>query len=240
MRHNLERDVRFLKGYAVMSSLALGVLILAAFQQAPPQKTKLAELDVERINIVESNGKLDLVISNSERMPSAIVNGHTFQQKGRAPGMLFYNGRGDEDGGLGFNSRTAADGKYEADGQIMFDQYNQDQIVGIQYADRNGERTAGLKVWDRSDTPLDQIMAKVEGLQGAERQAALKKMADAGQLAASRVFVGKASGNTAELVLSDSKSRPRVTITVAPDGEAQLKFLDESGKPVYTLPPANR
>lgn len=241
MQSKLEREVRFLKIYAVVSSLVFAVLIFAAFrQEAPqkaPQKATFGEIDVERINVIEPNGKLDLVISNSARMPSAIVNGKTFPQKGRSPGMLFYNGKGDEDGGLGFHSRTSPDGKYDASGQIMFDQYNQDQIVGIQYSDNNGARTAGLRVWDRSDVPLDQIMAKVEGLQGAERQAAMQKLVDAGMVGASRVFVGKVPDNSAQLVLSDSKSRPRVSISVTPSGEAQLKFLDENGKPTYTLPP---
>lgn len=238
MQNKLEREVRYLKIYAVLSSLAMAVLIFAAFRQAPPQKTKFTEIDAERINLVEANGKLDLVISNSERMPPPIVAGKTFPRSGRSPGMLFYNGKGDEDGGLGFGSRLAADGKYEASGQLMFDQYNNDQIVGIQYSDNNGSRTAGLRVWDRSDTPLDQIMAKVEGLQGAERQAALKKLADAGMVGASRVFVGKLPDKSAEVVLSDSKGRPRLTISVDSSGDAKLKFLDEDGKTTYTLPPA--
>jgi hypothetical protein len=239
MQNQLQKEVRFLKIYVVVSSLVFLVLIATAFKLDVPQKTKFGEIDVERINVIEPNGKLDLVISNSERMPPPIVGGKTFPRNGRSPGMLFYNGKGDEDGGLGFNSRTTADGKYEASGQVMFDQYNNDQIVGIQYSDNNGSRSAGFRVWDRSDTPLDQIMAKVDGLQGAERQAALKKLADAGQIGASRVFVGKLPDNSAEVVLSDSKGHPRLTLSVASDGNAQLKFLDEAGKTTYTLTPPN-
>jgi len=237
MQNKLQKEVRFLKIYVVVSSLVFLVLIATAFKLDGPQKTKFGEIDVERINVIEPDGKLDLVISNAERMPAPIVGGKTFPRNGRSPGMLFYNGKGDEDCGLGFNSRTTGDGKCEASGQIMFDQYNNDQIVGIQYSDNNGNRSAGLRVWDRSDTPLDQIMAKVDGLQGAERQAALKKLADAGMIGASRVFVGKLPDNTAEVVLSDSKGHPRLTISVASDGNAQLKFLDETGKTSYAISP---
>lgn len=238
----LEREVRGLKVYAVVSSLAFATILLAGFahQTAPQkeQKQKFGEIDVERVNVVEPNGKLDLVISNADRMPPAIVNGKVLGSSKRGPGMLFYNGKGDEDGGIGYGSETKADGTYSADGQIMFDQYNNDQAVGILYSDNNGKRTAGLRVWDRSDTPLDQVMEKLQSLKGAERDAELKKMKDAGMIGAGRVFVGKLPDKSAQLVLSDMKGTPRLTVAVDADGSPKITFLDENGKPTYSLPPA--
>lgn len=243
MQSKLEREVRFLKIYAVASSLIFGFFLLAGFTQNAAQKsanTKFGEIDVERINVVEKNGKLDLVISNTDRMPPPILNGKVLSANAgqREPGLLFYNGKGDEDGGLAFSSETSPDGKYSASGQLMFDQYNQDQIVGIQYHDNNGKRTAGLRVWDRSDTPIDEIVAKLSGLQGAEREAAVKKLADAGMVGAYRVFVGRQSDKSAQVMLSDEKGRPRIVMSVNASGESKLAFLDENGKPTYTLPPA--
>ncbi len=176
----LERDVRFLKIYAVC--LTILVACLAAFGLCSSRKRHFKEMDVERINVREKSGKLDLVISNAERMPPAIINGKEYKNGMRSPGMLFYNGKGDEDGGMGFSSETTPDGKYHADGQLMFDQYNQDQAVGIQYNDNNGKRSAGLRVWDRPDVPIDKVMNQLEGLHGAERQATIKKLADDGML----------------------------------------------------------
>jgi len=239
--NKLEREVRWLKIYAIISSVVFATVILAGFaQQAQEksQKQKFGEIDVERMNVVEKGGKLDLVISNADRMPPAIVNGKVLGSGRRSPGMLFYNGRGDEDGGLGFGSETNPDGTYSADGQIMFDQYNNDQIVGILYNDKNGKRTAGLRVWDRGDVPLDQVIEKLNALKGAERDTEYKKMLEAGQIGAGRVFVGKLPDKSAQLVLSDAKGKPRLTVSVDADGNPKINFLDEKGNPTYSLPPA--
>ena len=59
MSAQLERDVRFLKRYAVVSTLAFGVLALAAFRQeaaAPAQgqqKVKFTEIDVSESMLPE-------------------------------------------------------------------------------------------------------------------------------------------------------------------------------------------
>ncbi len=130
MPSQLGKDVRFLKIYALVTTIILAVFLLVGFAET---KQRFAEIDVERINVVEKDGKLDLVISNAERMPPAIVGGKTFPSNGRrSPGMLFYNGKGDEDGGLGFGSRTQ-DGKYSASGQLMFDQYNNVSWRGLPF-----------------------------------------------------------------------------------------------------------
>jgi hypothetical protein len=238
MNTKLEREVRYLKVYAARASLLLALLFLVGFSRSSPEKTRFSEIDVERINLVEQNGKLDLVISNAERMPPAIINGKAMQGNGpREAGMLFYNGKGDESGGMGFSSESK-DGKYGASSQLMFDQYNQDQTVGILYSDNNGKRTAGLRVWDRSDIPLDELYAKFGELKGAEREAAMKKLVDQGLVGAGRVFVGKLPDKSAQLVLSDTKGRPRLTVAVDVGGNPRIVFLDESGNATYTLPPA--
>lgn len=236
MQTKLERDVRNLKIYALcLTLLFIGLAVLGIFSLRKPH---FKEVDVQRLNIREKNGKLDLVISNAARMPPAIINGKSFNNGTRSPGMLFYNGKGDEDGGLGFGSRTLPDGKYGADGQIMFDQYNQDQIVGIEYNDNNGKRLAGLHVWDRPDVSIDQIMNKLEGLKGAERQATINNLKNAGMLGTTRVFVGRLPDKSAQVILADPKSHPRLVISVDASGAAEIKFLDESGKVTYSLPPA--
>lgn len=68
----------------------------SAFTQT---KQKFTEIDVERLNLVEKNGTLRMVMANAERMPDPIINGKAFKTE-RPPGMIFYNGLGDEDGGF--------------------------------------------------------------------------------------------------------------------------------------------
>src|ERR671915_1632628 len=101
MENKLQRDVRFLKAYSILITVLLGVIAFSTIGEAN-QKTKFDEIDVERINIVEKDGKLKMVISNGERQHPGIIDGRMLSRK-RPPGMLFFNEKGDEVGGFGFN-----------------------------------------------------------------------------------------------------------------------------------------
>ena len=56
-----------------------------------------------RVNFVEKNGQVKMVIANKARLPGPgnIVSGKLGQREGlKGPGILFYNEKGDECGGL--------------------------------------------------------------------------------------------------------------------------------------------
>src|SRR6267154_2747982 len=122
---NIQKRVQFLEAYAVVSLLALGVLAFFTFTQ---KGQKIDELTVQRLNVAEKNGQLVAVIANTDRMPDPTVGGKTFKAE-RPPGMIFYNGIGDECGGLVFGAaigENAREGnKYGAYGGFTFDQYKQ-------------------------------------------------------------------------------------------------------------------
>src|ERR1700730_9629989 len=123
---NMQKRVRLLEAYAALSMLFFGVLAVAAFAQT---RQKFDELTVERLNVVEKNGQLRAVIANTDRMPDPIIDGKPFKTE-RVPGMVFYNGLGDECGGLIFGAVKAGD-KYGAYGGFTFDQFRQSQSVGL-------------------------------------------------------------------------------------------------------------
>ena len=94
MNTKLEKEVRFLKAYAVISTLVFWVFTVTGFT-AQSRKKKCEEIDVERINVVEKDGKLRMVISNQERQHPGIVNGKIIERKGpRPPGIIFFNDLG--------------------------------------------------------------------------------------------------------------------------------------------------
>ena len=111
MSQQLERDVRFLKRYAVLSTLAFVILGAAAF--APQgQSAKFDVIDVERINVVEPDGKLRMILSNRPRSAGPINKGRPFGYAGGTrPGIIFFNDEGSENGGLTFSGRRLADGR---------------------------------------------------------------------------------------------------------------------------------
>jgi hypothetical protein len=249
MDAKLARDVRLLKAYAILTTMVLVVLLLTAFQSE--SKQKFSEIDAERINIIEPDGRVDMVITDKARFPSPVWKGKPLDvgrqgQTGKGvPGIVFYNGEGTEAGGLAFNGSTL-DGKHEASAGLIFDQYDQDQIVSIEYGEDNDERIAGLHVWERPNTPLIDLVRKQQSLQsmpeGPAKQAALKRFqeeAARGEFGGqSRVFVGKNEKNTSEVTLSDAGGKPRIRMTVEESGLSHLEFLNEEGKAIFSLPPS--
>ena len=226
----------------VLAATLFGLLGIAAFTRAG-QKQRFTEIDVERINVVAPDGKPRLVISNAERAPDVIINGKTYHRSGQnEAGMIFYNDEGSENGGMGFSGRTR-NGHVSADAGFMFDQYGQDQTVGITYDERDGRRSAGLRVWDRPNQPINVLADMVEPIKrmpdGPEKTRRMTALRDSavklGLGGAQRVFVGKQPDKTAIVVLADAQSRPRLRLVVDSAGTSRIEFLDEAGKVVRTI-----
>ncbi|HSA93868.1 MAG TPA: hypothetical protein VLE48_12720 [Terriglobales bacterium] len=240
MDSKIARDVYFLKCYAGVLTIVCGVLLLTGFRSN--HRKVFAEIDVERINVVEPDGKVDLVITNASRFPPPILNGRTMKRSGESghgvPGLVFYNREGNEQGGLVWSGRSR-DGKYTAGAMLAFDQFNHDQTVAISYDDDNGLRSAGMKVWDHPDDSLADLYDRSEEVQkmepGPKRDAAAKKLSE--DWGAQRVFLGKQSDRSAVLLLADAKGRARIKMTVDAAGNPKVELLDENGKTTYSLPP---
>ncbi len=168
MDTQLRRDVRWLKIYALCSTAAFAILALSAFQKPnAAKKTKFEEIDVERINVVEKDGKLRLVISNRDRSPGPIAYGKPFGYAGGSrPGMIFFNDEGSENGGLTFDGKRQPNGKYSSTVHMSFDQYNEDQVIVLQYrrSDPRGGEATGL---DSKDARRSGEGGRHEALHGA-------------------------------------------------------------------------
>jgi len=239
-QQKVEKDVRFLKIYAGVITILCGVFLLSAF--AVSKNKKFDEIDVERINIVEKDGKLRMVISNQERQHPGIVNGKIIERKfPRPPGMIFFNHLGDEMGGLIFGD-NGGNGHF---GSLTWDKVRNDQTMGFRHLESdNGTYQTGLEMWQQPNIASDIMNAKLEEAykitDETKRKAAIQVMIDKGELATNRLFLGKRRDNSNELVMNDVKGKPRIRMQVAPDGTPKLDFLDEAGKIIYSLPEENK
>jgi hypothetical protein len=238
MRRSFRRQLQLLRAYAVLNTLVLAVLGAAAFRQTPgPQKFE--EINAQRINIVDADGTLRMVISNKDRMHPGVIDGKTIDRPRPVAGMLFFNDEGDEVGGLTFTGREA-NGTRQANAGLMFDQLKQDQTIGFSYSEGSGRRTAGFQVWDRSDTRLGDLIDKLNAANRiadkAERDAAVAKIRAAAPPGPRRVFVGKTADKAATVSLSDGDGKPRLTLVVDATGNPRIEFLDQQGKVVARVP----
>ncbi len=241
METKLEKEVRFLKIYAVVATLVGAVFFLSAFA-VQNKNQKFAEIDVERINIVEKDGKLRMVISNQERQHPGIVNGKIIERKfPRPPGMIFFNHLGEEMGGLIFGD-NGGNGHF---GSLTWDKVRNDQTMGFRYLESdNGTYQSGLEMWQQPNLPADVMNAKLDAANKITdektKKAAIQAMLDNNELATNRLFLGKRRDNSNELVMNDIKGRARIRMKVAPDGTPKLEFLDEAGKVISSLPEENK
>lgn len=240
MQTKIEKKLFYLQTYCLIITLLGGGLLVTGFSQS--QKQKFTEIDVERINIVEKDGKRRMIITNKERSPDVIKGGKdTGMRTGyRSPGMFFYNDQGDETGGLVFGGWIEK-GKPNAGSGLFLDQFNQDQIVGMSYNEEDGLRSAGLTVWDRPENiTLFDIFQRTEAIKkmpdGAAKTEAEKKLKEE---AASpiRVFVGKRrKAKDAGIFLFDANGKPRIRMMVTAENKPKFEFLDVNGKVTYSLP----
>jgi hypothetical protein len=239
MARSLRRQLRVLQAYVAVSTIILVVFAVSAFRQAPKAQN-MGEITVERINVVDANGTLRLVISNKDRMHPGVIGGKTLQRPRPYAGFIFFNDHGDEAGGMTLMGREE-NASRRASAGLMFDQLGQDQTIGFDYSEENGQRSAAFKVWDRPDSPLADLVDRVNAANAiqdqAARQAALNEIRAAAPKPAQRVFVGKARDRAASVQLSDAQGRNRLTLKVDADGAASLEFLDADGKVVRRLGP---
>jgi len=244
MDNEIRRELRLLKAYALVITALLGTVSLAAFRQAS-QKQRFTEIDVERINIVEPDGKLRMVISNRPRSIGPIYKGKPFGYAGGSrPGIIFFNDEGTENGGLTFEGKRQPDGTFRAQSGFSFDQFNQDQVLYFQYNDNNGRRNMGLTIADRADVDIYDLVAERDSItkaipEGPARTAALQKWAQPRNgvpLAAPRVYVGRDATKAAVVNLSDRSGKPRVRLMVDSLGAPSLEFLDAAGNVTSRLP----
>jgi len=242
--NQLERDVRFLKRYAIVTT-TLGVVgCVAAMRNAPADHERFKEISVERINVMEPDGKYRMVISNRPRSIGPIYKGKPFGYPGGGrPGIIFFNDEGTENGGLTFTGKKNPDGTYSASSGFSFDQFNQDQILYFQYAEENGKRRTGFSIADRADVDIYEMVQARDSImklpEGAARNEALQKWQaprNGVPLAATRLYVGRTVQKASVVNLNDPQGRTRLLLKVDSLGVASIEFLDENGKVTGKFP----
>ena len=238
MPRDIHTQLRILRIHAVVSSLVALVLLVSAFHST--QRAKFETLDVERINIVEKDGRIRLVIANLARTPGPIERGQPFGYPGgMRAGMIFYNEEGTENGGLIFGGKRDSTGRYSASGSLTFDQYDQDQTVALQYVDENGRRRSGLAINDYapglSSLALDRRWKAARAIKdSATRAESLRVLRPF--FPKERLYVGRTRDAAAVLSLADPSGRTRLRLRVDSLGTASIEFVNDSGRVTRRLP----
>ena len=239
----IHRELRLMRIYAGASALAIAWLGYAQLEGRGA--TEFDTIRVARIDVVSASGLPALSIAGHGRLPGPTFEGREYPRElsgGRtvASGMIFFNEKGDEVGGLTYHGHLTEDG-FSSYGGVTFDQFQQDQVVSLQYQGSEDDRRAGVHVWDRNpDVSVLEILDLVSARRAASGAALDSIESRIAALAARggsahRIFLGS-ENRAAMLRLEDTGGRTRVRMYVDSTDVARLEFLDANGRVVGAYP----
>jgi hypothetical protein len=236
----LPNSQRFLVVYSVVLTAVFLATVFLGAKQSASRKKAFNEIDVQRINIVEPDGTVRMIISDATHAPGAIFKGKEYPHPDgrKVAGIIFYNDEGTENGGLIWGGNKGQDGKVSSHGDLSFDNYEQDQVMVIEGNQDEEGKSSFIRIMDQPDyslEPLMQLMEKNRDLP-KEQQAALKNFLKSRPQPQSRLFLGRKADRSAALILKDPDGRDRIVLKVAADGTPSLQFLDVSGKVLNEMP----
>ena len=225
-----ERGLLF---YSGVLTGALAIVLLGG-SGAPRKTASFDQIEVKRINVVEPDGTIRLVISDKSYFPGLIVKGKEYAHDRQTAGMLFFNDEGTENGGLIFGGMKDKTGKVESWGHLSFDQYMGDQVAVFDAGEEDGKRHSGIQLVDEPDIPMSEITGALM-LPPAQREARLHQLFSKDK-PEQRVYLGRRSDRSAALQLKDPQGRDRVVMAVSADGTPSLEFLDDQGRVMTQFP----
>lgn len=257
-----QKRIQLLTAYAIISSVLIAALFISAFIAKPTVHldgghagTNTADslhvkyISAERFDIVEPDGKLAIALSNSKtsaklRFDGQILHGASNRD---IPNIIFFDGKGDEVGGLAFANPNPDESSFQAIRHLAFDGYRQDEVITLSHFVQDGKSRKGVYIYDRPDIPImdaleesgvhpedtpDILGQKLNQFreENPERHSELWGNPQ-------RVAVQTNNENEAELLLGDAEGNIRLRFVVKPDGEAFIEFLDEEENVVKRLEP---
>jgi hypothetical protein len=241
---------KFLSVYAGVLSGVLAWALLSGFTH-DPRAPKFDTITVQRINVVEPDGTLRMVLTNNNRVPSIIMRGREFSdftgRKGSTTaGILFYDGEGSESGGLTFGGRKSEQGGVSRFGHLSFDRYDQDQMFTIDARDEGDTHYSSIQMIDQpawSITELLELLESIKDLPAQEQQARTEEFfATHPQGAVRTIMRNSSSTDTAEAnaniyQMNDASGAARLKLGLDGSGTPRQDFLDATGNAIYTIPP---
>jgi hypothetical protein len=205
------RDIRWLKAYGVVVTVALVAVGVLAAKASRPDSV----LNAERINIVDRSGVTRLVIASSDRFPLPRLDGKEYPRAVEPAGMVFYDAKGNELGGM-----AITDAKGTRMAALAFDYRNHDAIGLFTREGADGKSaTTGIQINSRPPEGLD----VVEASKVVQRRIAIQN-----------------DDENAEILRTDPHGKDRIRLRVEAGGDAFIEVLDAIGNVTFRAPSASK
>lgn len=235
MKTQLEKQVKTLRWAVVILFLLNITILFSAFRNTNTSAT-FEEINVERVNIIEKDGKLRMAIANKKKLPNPVTNGRELNDsKGeRGPGIILFNDDGDECGGYVFGNWGM---------HFSMDQFKQDQILYMQVINGDkGEpaRTAGYWVSPQpvsmTSDVIDQKWDSINAIKDKVVRDKARKNFQQTIEKYNKAFMGKTRDDDTGLFLYDKNTMPRLQAYLDSAGNPKIDFLDAKGNVIASLP----
>lgn len=233
----MKTTVKMPLGIAIFGIVAILFTTLNSFR-LERKIENFDEINVKRINIIEKDGTIRMVISNKELQHSGRMNGKDWAKRERQAGMIFFNDNGDECGGLIYENKKRTDGSIKNGMSITMDQYKDDQVIQI----LNNESIKGDKMTSERGfsvngfKSLDGIDVRNKAYEEAEKITDEKlrneKLREISKNMGSNklLFLGKTTGNSQGLFIADQNGQPKLMVYVDEKGQPKIQTFNEKGE----------
>ena len=241
----------FLTVYSGALTLIVSAAALTGFSSSNTNAT-FDTLTVQRLNVVEPDGTLRVVLTNNNRIPGIIFKGYEYPDVGNrksttAAGMLFYDAQATESGGLTFGGRKDSDGSITRWGHLSFDRYNQDQMFTIDASDDGSNNASSVKMIDQPSWSIKELLdllVSIQNLPPDQQQAAIAQFrqthpdgAGVRTLLSNENYPSVPADSRNGLNLTDAAGHERTVLGIDADAVPSLQFLDTSGNVTNRYPP---
>ena len=233
----MKRSSIFLATYAITLTFLFLYTFLSGFT-ASGISQNFKEINVERINVLEPDGSLKMVISNSSMQHPGMMNGKSLGKRDRDPGIIFFNEEKDEVGGLLYSGNE----KEGATFVLSVDQYKNDQVMQyMHYTNDEGQNRYGLQLWDRDKEytmpVLETIMDSLdrEGYNYQQKLRYLQEKNNGKPITAPRLFIGRNYNTEAGLFIKDKFGTDRMRLYVDSTNTPRIEVLDETGTVIKNI-----
>jgi len=208
MEPNLVRQLRWLKVYTALLTLAVVIFIVKITRDK--SHVKIKEISTERLNIVDSTGTLRMVLANKDRIPNPVIDGKEYPRSIRPAGIVFFDENGTEAGGLA----TTTHPKRGKTTVFAMDYARSEAIGMVNYHNGKAGDGAFIVVNDPSpEGPIEKV-----GTEGINR-----------------ISIGT-SKKDASLEICDTNGKTRIRMAVNAKNEPVFEILDEKGEVTTRIP----
>jgi hypothetical protein len=240
----------FLIVYSGVLTAIVSVVALTGSSSAAGN-ARFDTITVQRINVVEPDGTLRMVLTNNKKIPAIIVEGHEYsdftnRRGSTEAGIYFYDAKATESGGLTFGGPHPTSG-IKRWGHLSFDRFNQDQMFSLDARDDGTNFRTVLQTIDQPNWNIAeylQLLEQIKDLSPAEQEAARNAFFQTHpQGAGPRTVISSENYPDAPtfsrnvLLFRDPSQQDRTRLGIDSQSVGALEFLDSAGTVTHKYPP---